>query len=75
MNHGLERLALVAHVSLGNLHEIRDQVVSSLELNVDLAECVLVTVPQADERVERPDRVQDEQNDDHDHAQQGRGGG
>ena len=65
-NHRIERLALMAHVALGDFDEIGDQVVSPLELHVDLAEGILVPVPQGHERVECSDRIQDEH--DHDHA-------
>src|SRR5690606_24644278 len=46
-----EGLALVLHVALRRLHEVRDEVVATLELHVDLRERVLVAVPEPHEGV------------------------
>jgi hypothetical protein len=50
-HHRGEGAALVGHVALGGLDEVRDEVVAALELDVHLGEGVLAGVPQADERV------------------------
>src|SRR6185369_4129214 len=42
---GFEGFALVLHVAFGSLNQIRDQVVASLQLHIDLRERVLVAVP------------------------------
>ena len=50
-DHGLERGALVLHVALGGLNEIRDEVVAALELDVDLGEGVFEAVAKGDKAV------------------------
>jgi hypothetical protein len=50
-DHGLERGALVLHVALGGLNEIRDEVVAALELDVDLGEGVFEAVAKGDQAV------------------------
>src|SRR6185312_13139725 len=47
----LERLAFVLYVSLGRLHQIRDQVVTTGELHVDLRKRVLERVARRDQAV------------------------
>jgi hypothetical protein len=54
----------VAHVRLGRLDQVGDQVVPALQLHVDLAEGVLVAVAQGDEIVVDPHREQRRQADD-----------
>ena len=48
---GLERAALVRHVTLGRFDQIRNQVVAPLQLHFDLRERVLITVLERDELV------------------------
>ncbi len=48
---GFERFALVLEISLGRFDEIRNEVVATFELHVDLRECVFETVAQGDERI------------------------
>jgi hypothetical protein len=49
--HRLQGLALVRHVALGDLDQVRDQVVSARQLHVDLREGVLEGVAGRDEAV------------------------
>src|SRR5438105_8802351 len=63
LDHRLERAALVLHVALDRLDEIRNQVVATLQLHIDLRERVLETVTQRHQAVEdadRPDRERDD---------------
>jgi hypothetical protein len=41
----------MGHVTLGGFDEVRDQVITALQLNVHLSERVLKAVPQPDEGV------------------------
>jgi len=61
LDHGIERLALVGHVALRGLHQVGNQIVAPLELNLDLRERILVTVAKRDELVEDAHRGGDEQ--------------
>ena len=66
LHHALEGALLVRGVALDRLDEVRDQVVATLELNVDLAPCLLHEVAQLDEAVVHADRPEGEQHDDGD---------
>ena len=50
-DHGLERGALVLHVALSGLDEVGDEIVTALELNIDLGEGVLEAIAKGDEAV------------------------
>jgi hypothetical protein len=68
LDHRLERLALVLHVSLRRFDEVRNQVVTTLELDVDLRPGLLGDILEAYEAViesDEPDR-DDDQNDQRD---------
>src|SRR5690606_29594615 len=54
--HGLKGLALVAEVALGGLHQVRYQVETPLQLDVDLGEGILVSIACHHEAVVDPDR-------------------
>ncbi len=62
-NDGLERLTLMGHITFDRLDQIRDQVVSSLELHFDLGEAVLVAILEGDQSVIDAD---DQHRDSHD---------
>src|SRR6476659_1515851 len=62
----LERAALVRRVALDGLDEVRDQVVPTLELDLDLGPRVLDPVPQPDESVVEDDQCQQHQHEHHD---------
>ena len=63
-DHRVERLTLVRHVALRRLDEIRNEVIASLELHVDLRERVAEPVAHGDEAVVRRDHPDDERGDD-----------
>src|SRR5258706_7382186 len=71
LDHRVERAALVLHVALHRLDEIRDQVVATLELHVDLREGGLVPVAQGNQAVVDRDGPEPDDDDDcqeHPHA-------
>jgi len=49
LDHGLEGLPLVRHVALDGLDQVRDQVATALELDLDLGEAVLIAVLEGDQ--------------------------
>jgi hypothetical protein len=51
LDDGLEGLALVLEVALGDFDEVGDEVVTALQLDVDLGEGVLEAVAEGDEAV------------------------
>jgi len=57
----------VGGVALDRLHQVRDQVVAPLELDVDLRPGVVDPVPQPDQAVVAEDEDEDEEDDDHAH--------
>jgi hypothetical protein len=58
---GFEGLALVLKVAFGRLHEVWDEVVAALELDINLGEGVFEAVPQSHKLVVLPgDEKQDE---------------
>lgn len=63
-NDGFESFALMLDITLGGLHQVRDQVVATRELHIDLCECVLVGVAAADQPV--VDRNEEERDGDQD---------
>ena len=63
----LERLALVRRVALDGLDEVRNQVVSPSELDVDLGPRVLGAIAQPDEAVVEKNEGDDDEDDDPDH--------
>jgi len=70
----LQRLAFELHVPLDALDEVGDQVVTPLELDVDLREGVLEPVAQPDQAVVDPRDPGGEQDQDGDGDDQGHGG-
>ena len=69
-----ERLALVLHVALRRLDQIRNEVVAAGELHIDLRESVLERVARRDEPVVHPDHEKQGENDqdqNHDQGQHG----
>lgn len=50
-DHGLECGALVLHVALSGLDEVGDEIVTALELNIDLGEGVFEAIAKGDEAV------------------------
>ena len=64
-----EGLVFVLHVALRRLDEVGDKVVAALELDVDLAPCVLDEVPHSDERVVDSEAADCRQNDESDKYQ------
>ena len=59
-------LLLEAHVALDGVHEVRDQVVPALELDLDLGESLIDAESLLDQAVVDPDREDDQQDDDAD---------
>ena len=59
-------LLLEAHVALDGVHEVRDQVVAPLQLDLDLGECLVDPQASLDETVVDPDHEDDDQDDDGD---------
>ena len=58
-----ERAVLVLEVTLGDLDEVRDQVIAALELDIDLREGVLETVAEGDKPVVDADHEQGQHHD------------
>src|SRR5574342_246033 len=79
-HHRLQRLALELHVTLGGLDQVGDEVVAPLQLDVDLAEGVLVAVAAGDEAVvdgdggDRRQHQKAEQDEHGEHVPSSRGG-
>jgi hypothetical protein len=66
-----ERFPFVLHVPFDDFDQIRDQVVASFQLHVDLGESVFEFVLRGDKAVVTPDEVQrEQQNDDTDSDQE-----
>ena len=63
-------LALVLQIALGRLDQVGDQVVSPLELDINLREGVLEAVPQRHQAVILADGVKDRDNRDQHHDTQ-----
>ena len=57
-----QRAAFMGHVTLGGFDEVRDQVVTALQLHVHLGERVLEAVPQPDEGVVDADQEEADEN-------------
>ena len=51
LDHGFKRFALVLQVALGDLDQIRDEVVAALQLHIDLGEGILEAITEGDEAV------------------------
>src|SRR5712664_352412 len=66
VGHGLEGAALVAHVALRGVDQVGDEVVASLELDVDLRPCFLGPVPGRDQPVVGEHEPKNDQDDDRD---------
>jgi hypothetical protein len=64
LHHLGERLLLVAHGVLHDLHQVGNEIVAALELDVDLAPRRLRLVAAADQAVVDGDRPQRDQDDD-----------
>jgi len=64
LGDGLERLALVRHVTLHRLHEVRNEIGAALELHIDSRPSLLGELPLPDEVVVGDDAVADDNNDD-----------
>ena len=62
-------LLLEAHVALDRVHEVRDQVVTALELDLDLGERLVDAQALLDQAVVDPDRDDDQDDDDADDDQ------
>ena len=60
----LQGIGFVLHVALGGLDQVRDQVVATLQLHVDLRERILVAVARGDETIVDADQPQTDDNDD-----------
>jgi hypothetical protein len=58
---------LESHVALDGIHEIRDQVVATLELDLDLGERLVDLQPSADKSVVDRDDEHDHEDDDDEH--------
>ena len=57
-----QRAAFMGHVTLGGFDEVRDEVVTALQLHVHLGEGVLEAVPQPDEGVVDADQEEADEN-------------
>ncbi len=64
IDHGFQGFPLMLHVGLGGFHQVGDQVIATLELNLDLGKGVLVAVFQGDEGVVYADDIHDQAGDD-----------
>src|SRR5580765_3896131 len=64
LDHGLERAALVAGVSLHGLHQVRDEVVAPLQLDVDVGPRIVGLDAEAHEAVVDDDDPDDDGRDD-----------
>ena len=65
-----EDLLLELHVALDRVHEVRDEVVATLELDLDLGEGFVDPEPPLNEAVVDPDHEDDDQDDDDDEDDQ-----
>src|SRR4029453_1848564 len=59
-------LLLEAHVALDRVHEVRDEVVAALELDLDLGQRLVDAIPLLDQAVVQPDHEDHDQDDDRD---------
>jgi len=64
LHHGFERAALVRRIALHGLHQIGDEIVPLLELDVDVGERLVDALPHGNEAVVDRDRPQDQGNQD-----------
>jgi hypothetical protein len=73
LDHGIQRLPLMAHVAFDGFDQVGNQIVAAFELHVDLSEGVLDAVPgdhqpvvdaHQPEREQEPDAQEHEQGDD-----------
>lgn len=69
-DYRLQRVALVLHVGLHCLDQIRDQVVATGQLHVDLGEGVAITIAAGDKAVVDADRPEQQGDADAEHHQQ-----
>jgi hypothetical protein len=51
LDHGFERTTLMFHVPFGDFHQIGNEIVAALELDVDLSEGIFESIAQRDEGV------------------------
>ena len=74
LDHGFERLALVAHVALHGLEHVGDEVGAALELDVDPRPALLAELPVLDEAVVEHHAVGAGSDDDDENDQASHGG-
>jgi hypothetical protein len=72
-DHRLERLTLELHGALHRVHQVRDQVVAPLELDIDLLPGVGDLVLEVDQAVVRADHPEHEQSEDDEQCDEAHG--
>jgi hypothetical protein len=69
--HGFKGLALVRGIPFHRSDQVRDQIVSTFQFDIDLGPCLLTSVAGLDETVVRKDECHEAKRDNDDHEQFG----